>query len=160
MAPTYRQRLRVEGLVLASCGAIGTLATLPLAAQATRGPASTIGQLVAVAVLLAWLGPRSARRAMQRSQPLSLTGVGSGEPTPLWQLPLIVVVLSVPVGLLGGWDAGLRVTAGCVLVGIAQALLLERAVAAEERTSGRRYFRVAGSRILRGTNLGHVPPRG
>jgi len=49
-----------------------------------------------------------------------------------------------------------RVTGGCVLVGITQALVLERMVAADERETGRRYFRTAGSRILRGTRLGYT----
>jgi hypothetical protein len=88
---------------------------------------------------------------------------GSGEPTPLWQLPLIVAGLAATfVGLQevndrAGWDAALRITGGCTLVGLAQALVLERIVAADEERQGRVYFRRPGSRILRGTKLGFRP---
>jgi hypothetical protein len=153
--PTYRQRLRVEGATLAACGAIGTIVLLAGVDQARRGPASTGVQLLVVALLLAWLGPRSVRRAIASSEPREAGQLGSGEATPLWQLPVIVVVLSGAAGALGGWDAGLRVTGGCVLVGLAQLILLERLVAARERELRRRYYRVPGSRILRGTRLGY-----
>ena len=43
--PTYRQRLRIEGLGLALCGAIGTIVLLAVSAQAQRDPLSTAGQL-------------------------------------------------------------------------------------------------------------------
>ena len=59
-------------------------------------------------------------------------------------------------GLPAGWDAGLRVTGGCVLVGFTQGLALERLVAADERVTARTYFRIKGSRILRGTRLGYI----
>jgi len=159
--PTYRQRLRREGLALEACGAIGTGALLAVTSQTRRGPASTAGQLIALALLLAWLGPRSVRRAIATSEPRSLPDVGSGEPTPLWQLPLIVAALTAIAGLLAGWDAGVRVTGGCVLVGLTQGVVLERLVAAHERATARTYFRVAGSRILRGTRSGgcHVGGR-
>lgn len=150
-------RLRVEGLALALCGATGTIVLLASTAPAARNPLSTIGQLVVVALLLAWLGPRSVRRAIAASEPRAASEVGSGEPTPVWSLPLIVVALAGAAGLLAGWDAAVRVTGGCVLVGLAQSLLLEPIVAADERRSGRTYFRVAGSRILRGTRLGYLP---
>jgi hypothetical protein len=42
-----------------------------------------------------------------------------------------------------------------VLVGLAQAILLERLVAGRERELTRRYYRIPGSRILRGTLLGY-----
>lgn len=132
------------------------MALLVATAQARRGPGSTAGQLIALAALLAWLGPRSVRRAITTSSPRSLPDLGSGEPTPLWQLPVIVAALSALAGLLGGWDAGVRVTGGCVLVGLTQAMVLERLVAAHEQTTLRTYFRVTGSRILRGTRLGYV----
>jgi hypothetical protein len=163
-APTYRRRLRVEGLTLAACGAAGSVGLLALRTEAaTRWPLNTAGQLAVVAGLLGWLGPRTARRALGRAVPLEPGGEGSGEPTPLWQLPLIVTGLAaafVGVGALddrAGWDAGLRVTLGCALVGLTQALVIERVVAADERARGRRYVRVAGSRLLRGTNLGFRP---
>jgi hypothetical protein len=160
--PTYRQRLRVEGATLAACGAIGTIVLLAGVDQARRGPTSTGVQLVVVALLLGWLGPRSVGRAISSSKPCAAGQLGSGEPTPLWQLPVIVCGLTGLAGVLGGWDAGLRVTGGCVLVGLAQLLLLERLVAARERELKRRYYRVPGSRILRGTRLGYenMPPRG
>jgi len=56
----------------------------------------------------------------------------------------------------GGWDAGLRVTAGCLLVGTFQALVLGRMVAIQQHASGRTYYRIGGSRILTGTRLGHT----
>jgi hypothetical protein len=154
--PTYRVRLRIEGLALALCGAIGTIVLLAVSAQAQRDPLNTAGQLAAVALLLAWLGPRSARHAIAASESRSERHLGSGEPTPVWRLPLIVVVLAVAAGLLAGWDAGVRVTGGCVLVGLAQGLVLERIVAADEHETGRTYFRIVGSRVLRGTRLAHT----
>jgi hypothetical protein len=53
-----------------------------------------------------------------------------------------------------GWDAALRVAGGCLLVGLAQGVLIERLVAAEETSSGRSFVRVAGSSATRGTRLG------
>jgi hypothetical protein len=98
----------------------------------------------------------AVRRAIAASESRSERDLGSGEPTPVWWLPLIVVVLATAAGLLAGWDAGVRVTLGCGLVGLAQAMVLERIVAADEHETGRKYFRIAGSRILRGTRLGHI----
>ena len=155
--PSYRQRLRVEGATLAACGAIGTVVLLAGVDQSRQGPASTVGQLVIVGLLLGWFGPRSVRRALASSRPVGLGQVGTGEPTPLWQLPTIVAGLTGVAGVLGGWDAGVRVTGGCLLVGLAQAVLLERLVAARERRVNRRFYRMPGSRILRGTRLGYEP---
>ena len=84
-------------------------------------------------------------------------------------MPLIVLALTLlvakPVGPVpdflsakAGWDAGLRVTGGCLLVGLYQAVVAERRVAAAEAADGRTYHRLAGSRILRGTNVGYVEP--
>lgn len=159
--PGYRDRLRVEGATLAACGALGSVVLLVATAQAVRGPWSTIGQLAVVAILLAVLGPWATRRAMHAAQPIGpdAAAAGTGEPTPLWQLPVIVAVLSIPFGLLVGWDAALRVTGGCVLVGLTQALLLERLVAARERREGVRFVRMPGSRILVGTKLGRLSTR-
>lgn len=164
MPPTYRERLRVEGLTLAACGVAGSAGLLVLKTeQATRWPWNTIGQLAIVAGLLGWLGPRSVRRSIDAAQPLPAAGPGSGEPTPLWQLPLIVAGLTATFVALGsvnaraGWDAGLRITAGSTLVGLAQAFVLERAVAADEAATGRTYHRVKGSRLGRGTRLGFRP---
>ncbi len=157
-APTYRERLRIEGAMLAGTGAVGSGLLLALTPQARRWPLSTIGQLALVAVLLARFAPRGARKAMARSEELLPGTVGSGEPTPLWHIPPLVAVLTLsvvlpPVSRLG-WDAGLRVTGGCTLVGLAQMILIERTVAADERRQGKTYFRMFGSRLGRGTRLG------
>jgi len=84
----------------------------------------------------------------------------------LWKPPLVVVVLTalfVVPGELGigavGWDAGLRITLGCTLVGLAQALLVERLVASDEARQGRSYVRLPGSRATSGTNLGFFSSR-
>jgi len=157
-ALTYRARLRTEGLALAACGAVGSVALLLADARTTQNAGSTVGQLAVVLVLLGVLGPISVRAAIARSQPGE--GVGAtGEPTPLWHLPLVVVVLAVPLVALGAWDAALRVTGGCVLVGLAQALLLAGVVRSDERRTGRTYVRAPGSRIVRGTRLTHVQSR-
>lgn len=155
-ALTYRARLRTEGLALAACGAVGS-AVLLLADDRTRGNAgSTIGQLVVVAVLLAVLGPRSVRAAIAGAQPEGVVEA-TGEPTPLWHLPLVVAVLSGPLAALGAWDAGLRVTLGCCLVGLVQAVLLAGVVRRDEQATRRTYARAPGSRILRGTRLAFAP---
>ena len=156
MPPSYRERLRTEGIALAASGAVGSLILLVTTAEARQGPTSTIIQLIVVALLLAWLGPRSVHRAIAGARPVFSSEFGSGEPTPLWQLPLIVVGLTILLGQVAGWDAGLRVTAGCILVGLAQACLLARIVGVNEQVSGRRYMRIKGSRILRGTKLGYT----
>ena len=164
MPPTYRERLRAEGLTLAACGAAGSIGLLTFKTeQATRWPWNTIGQLAVVAGLLGWLGPRAVRKSMAGAHELTAGREGSGEPTPLWQMPVIVAGLTASLVALeavnsrAGWDAGLRITGGCTLVGLAQALLLERLVAADEAERGRTYVRFKGSRLGRGTKLGFVP---
>jgi hypothetical protein len=152
---TYRRRLRVEGVTLAACGALGSALLLLASDQARRMPLSTAGQLVFVAALLGWLGPRGLRRSIAESQPLPARQPAGGEPTPLWQAPIAVAGLSGIAGYLGGWDAGLRVTLGCLLVGLGQAFLLERIVAVEERASRRVFLRLPGSSWFRGTRLGY-----
>jgi hypothetical protein len=154
--PTYRQRLWIEGGALALSGTIGTIGLLALCAESKRDSLNTAGQLAILALLLGWLGPRSVRHAISASEPRAQSELGSGEATPVWSLPLIVVALAAAAELLFGWDAAVRVAGGCVLVGITQAFVLERMVAANERETGRTYFRVAGSRILRGTRLGYT----
>lgn len=151
---TYRERLRIEGAVLAGCGLVGSVLIALLTDGARRHVTSTVLQLAVVVVLLVIFGPLSVRRATGRAREVIHSEAGAGEPTPLWQLPLIVVVLTVPLGMLESWDTGLRASAGCLLVGLGQAVLLERLVAARERRSGGRYVRLPGSRILRGTHLG------
>lgn len=157
-ALTYRARLRTEGVALAVCGVAGSVALLLADEATTQNAVSTIGQLVVVAILLAVLGPLSVRKAIAAAEPEGVVAA-TGEPTPLWQLPLVVAVLTVPLVAFGAWDAGLRVTLGCVLVGVAQALLLARVVRADERRTGRIYVRSPGSRILRGTRLAYVQSR-
>ena len=73
----------------------------------------------------------------------------------MWHIVGIVAILTAVAGLLAGWDAGIRVSGGCVLVGVAQTLLLATIVRREEHRTGRTFYRTAGSRILRGTRLGH-----
>jgi hypothetical protein len=159
MPPTYRQRLRLEGGTLAAAGAVGTLILLAATAQARRAPVSTAVQWGALALLLAWLMPRSVRHAIAGSEPRSVRELGSGEGTPLWQLPAIVIALAALAALLIGWDGALRVTGGCVLVGLAQSVACAWQVAKEELASGRTYFRIPGSRIFRGTRLGYIEGR-
>ncbi len=152
LGPTYRQRLRVEGAALAACGLVGSVVLVLADERATDHGLSTVSQLVVVLLLLAWFGPRSVHKAVAQARPAGEVEP-TGEPTPLWQLPLIVVGLAAPLALLGAWDAGLRVTGGCLLVGLAQAVLLARAVAGHEREAGRVYVRAPGSRLFRGTRL-------
>ncbi len=157
MAPPYEQRLRTEGTTLAACGLGGSLALLATNAQTTRHPVSTAIQLAVVALVLAVLGSRNVRSALSASRELTARQLGSGEPTPLWHLPVVVALLTAVAVVLGGWDAGLRVTGGCVLVGVAQAVLWRHIVLVSERRDGRRHYRVRGSRVLRGSRLGHLP---
>jgi len=164
--PTYRKRLRLEGTVLAASGALASVLLLTLVAEATERAASTALQIAFVAVLLAIAGPLYVRRWLAAAQPVA-DGAGlTGQPTALWKPPLVVVVLTalfVMPGELGigavGWDAGLRITLGCTLVGLAQALLVERLVASDEARQGRSYVRLSGSRATSGTNLGFFSSR-
>ena len=164
--PTYRQRLRLEGTVLAASGALASMLLLTLVAEATERAVSTALQIAFVAVLLAVAGPLYVRRWLAAAQPVA-DGAGlTGKPTALWKPPLVVVVLTalfVVPGELGigavGWDAGLRITLGCTLVGLAQALLVERLVASDEARQGRSYVRLPGSRATSGTNLGFFSSR-
>jgi hypothetical protein len=159
--PTYRERLRVEGLVLAAAGALASVLLLAGVPEASYRASSTIGQLVGVVLLLALLTPVVARRALARARPAEAGEQLSGEPTALWKPPLVMVVLAAPFVIAGelgvagaGWDAGLRVTGGCLLVGLAQGLFLEWLVARDETRTGRTYVRLPGSSASRGTTLG------
>ena len=156
MPPSYRELLIREGGALALSGAVGSAVLLGLEDSATDGPWNTGIQLGVVAGLCAFLGPRSVRKWTDRSEPLAAGDTSlSGEPTPLWQMPVITAGLTLAVALSTGmWDAGLRVTGGCLLVGLTQAALMAPMVGADERRRGRRYIRLPGSRILRGTRLG------
>jgi hypothetical protein len=164
MPPSYRERLRIEGLSLAALGTVGSAALIAFLPESRRRPESTVGQLIAVALLLELAGTRKVRRWLEDAR--ELEDPGSGEPTPLWMLPPIVAGLTaafvalpetgLPYSELAGWDAGLRVTSGCALVGLWQGLRWERVVGAAERSSGRRYIRVAGSHLWSGTTLGYT----
>ncbi len=155
--PGYRARLRLEGAALAACGALSAIIVLVFADGATDQPLSTILQLLAVAALMATLGTRSVRRSLAAARPIDPAQPGTGEPTPVWQLALIVAGLTVAFGFGAGWDAGLRIGGGCIVVGLAQALLFERIVAREEAHRGLRFHRVAGSSLFTGTRLGTAP---
>ena len=166
MPPTYRQRLRLEGLWLAACGVVGSGVLLATAEEAKRWPLNTVGQLAVAAGIAIPLGRRIARKAMANAEDFEPDELGSGEPTPLWMHPLIVAGLAGAVGLpreLGapgaGWDASLRITAGCVIVGLTQAILIERTVAAAERENKRTYYRSKGSQgaktVLAATKSNH-----
>jgi hypothetical protein len=162
--PSYRERLRTEGFALAACGAVGSAALVAFVPASRRWPLNTIAQLAAVVVLLETLGPRRVRRWMADADELSPGDEGSGEPTPLWMIPPIVIALAallvvlpetgLPASDRAGWDAALRITGGCTLVGLAQALRFTRVVEQDERKRGRRYLRVKGSHLWSGTTLG------
>jgi hypothetical protein len=161
MPPTYRERLRLEGAVLAGAGALASAVLLVAVPDASDRAWSTIGQLVFVAVVLLVLAPRGARRSISGARPVAPGEQLTGQPTALWKPPLVVLVLAaafVVPGLLGvgaaGWDAGLRITGGCLLVGLSQALLIARIVAADEARSARDYVRVPGGSLIGGTKLG------
>jgi hypothetical protein len=159
--PTYRERLRIEGAVLAGAGAAASAILLAGVDETSNHSGSTVTQIAGVGVLLVVFGPLAVRRWLARAQPVAEDAQLTGEPTPLWWPVLILVVLAaifVVPGELGvgggGWDAGLRITLGCLLVGLAQAVLLERVVAADEARTGRRYIRLPGSSAFGGTKLG------
>ncbi len=153
----YRDRLRIEGLVLAACGLLGSAVLLAAVDEATEVPGSTIGQLALVAVLIAVFGPRLVRGWLARAEPVRSAEAGSGEPTPLAHVVAVAAVLTAAFGLLVGWDAGLRITGGCALVGLAQAFLLAPRVARYESARGVVVVRLPGSRLGRGTRLGELP---
>jgi hypothetical protein len=164
--PSYRERLRIEGLALAACGAAGSVALIAFVPASRRWPLNTVAQLAAVAVLLEALGTRKVRRWLEDADELTPGEEGSGEPTPLWMLPPIVASLAAVFVLLpetglpasdrAGWDAGLRITGGCMLVGLWQALRLGPLVAKNEEKRSRRYLRVKGSHLWSGTKLGWI----
>ena len=159
--PTYRERLRLEGTVLAVAGGLGSVLLLAFVDEASERAASTVLQITFVVAVLAVAGPVFVRRWLAAARPIADDAGLTGQPTALWKPPLVVVVLTalfVVPGELGigavGWDAGLRITLGCMLVGLAQALLVERLVAYDERRNGRSYVRLPGSQATSGTNLG------
>jgi hypothetical protein len=161
MTPTYRERLRLEGLVLAGAGALACVLLLVAVPRASDRAASTIGQLAFVALVIGVVAPLMTRRALARAREVQPGEQLTGQPTALWKPPLVLLVLATPfvvAGELGvgaaGWDAALRVAGGCLLVGLGQAVLIERLVGADEARSGRTYLRLPGSSASRGTTLG------
>jgi hypothetical protein len=166
VTPSYRERLRIEGLTLAALGAAASVVLVAAVPASRRWPLNTIGQVAVVAVLLEAFGTRSVRRYIADAKELEPGEEGSGEPTPLWMLPPIMgslaaaFVLLPKTGLPGsdaaGWDAGLRVTFGCAVVGLAQGVRWAGLVARDESRTGRRYLRVKGSQLFSGTNLGYL----
>ena len=140
--------------MLAGAGAVAAVLVLALSDEAVGGPWSTVLQLAGVAALMGTLGTRSVRRSISRAVPLDPRRPGTGEPTPLWQHPLIVAGLALAFGLTAGWDAALRVGGGCLIVGLAQAVVFERIVAGAEASSRVRFHRAPGSSLFTGTRLG------
>lgn len=170
-APTYRERLRSEGLTLAAVSAVASGAILATQSQARRWPVNTVSQLVLATAAMATLGRRSVRKALDEAVELMPGAEGDGDPTPLWQVPLPVLALAVVVGDIPapdrrfltrrgepvrGWDGSLRATGGGALAGLAQGLLFEREVARAEESQDRTYYRLPGSSLLSGTKLGFV----
>jgi len=171
MAETYRHRLRIEGLTLAATGLAGSALLLAVKHQSRRMPASTVIQLGVLAVGLGTLGRRNTEKALDGAGRVHFGRVGTGEPTPLWHVPVPMVAgtiflgrfakpLSKKLGLPerlardAGWDAGLRVTAGSAIVGLWQAFVIERRVAGAERRGLKTYYRMPGSTLGTGTQLG------
>ncbi len=160
--PTYRRRLRVEGAVLAGAGALGCALMLTFVDAASERAFSTIGQLAFVTILIAALAPLLVRRSLARARPVARSEDGlTGQPTALWKPVLVTIVLTalfVVPGELGvgaaGWDAGVRICGGCLLVGLAQAVLFEHLVRADEARSGRTFVRLPGTSAFGGTKLG------
>jgi hypothetical protein len=164
----YATRLRLEGGVLAASGLAASAALLARAPQSRRRPASTVVQVAFVAGAMGVRGPASVERWMAAADRVDAVDA-SGEPTPLHHVPVPMLAgialvkgaesLGGPLRTLtrhAGWDAALRVTAGCAVIGAAQALLLARTVAAAEAREGRTYYRLPGSRLGTGTRLGYA----
>jgi hypothetical protein len=164
--PSYRERLRLEGWWLVACGVAGSALLLGTTEQSKRMPWNTVIQVAAAGGIAVALGRRGTRRAMDEADELPPDQLGSGEPTPLWMHPVIVAGLALafrgisetglPGSDLAGWDASLRITAGSAAVGLVQAIVLERMVAAREGDTGRTFYRYKGSRGMK-TVLAAVP---
>jgi hypothetical protein len=171
MAETYRRRLRIEGLTLAAAGLAGSALLLATKEQARRAPINTAAQLGILAGGLATLGGRSTDKALANADRVRLGRVGTGEPTPLWHVPVPMVAGAVFLGRFAkplnrklglpkllardaGWDAAVRVTAGSAIIGLWQAFGIERQVARAERRGLRTYYRMPGSELGTGTQLG------
>lgn len=168
MPDSYVARLRLEGGVLAATGIAASAVLVARVPQARRWPASTVGQVGLVAAVLALRGPSTCARWMADAGPVD-AGEVTGEPTPLWHVPVPMVIGALGFKALesvggplsnatrrAGWDAALRVTAGSAVVGLTQALLLARTVADAEARQNRTYYRLPGSRLGSGTRLGYA----
>ncbi len=165
MPAAYATRLRLEGGVLAASGLAASAVLIARTPQSRRWPASTIGQVALVAVGMAVRGPAVVTGWMAAAEPVDAVPL-TGEPTPLAHVPAPMVLgaltfkalasIGGPMGLLAGWDAALRFTAGSAVVGAAQALVLARVVSAAEARERRTYFRLPGSRLGTGTRLGYT----
>ena len=157
--PSYRERLRVEGLVLAASAAVATLALLIGAADSRTGIGATLIVLAIALLLIAWLAPRSVHLALRRASQLFTPDLGTGQPRALWQLPLLVAIPVVVFAKLGGAAMGLRLAVILLILGLVQAFMLERIVAVFEGQARRRFYRVEGSKMLGATKLGYVQRR-
>lgn len=157
--------------MLAASGAAGSAAVIATAPQARRWPLNTVGQLALAGALMATGGRRKLRKALDEAVELQPGHEGGGDPTPLWHMPIPMIALMLLVSLpplpgapvlrwrdepLQGWDAGLRATAGSMVAGFAQAFLFEREVAQAETIQGRTYYRIPGSGLFTGTQLGYL----
>jgi len=151
----YRERLRIEGAVLAACAVLATVAVLVAGGdEATERPWSTVIQLVVVALGMGFVGVRAVRGWVRSARAVSVDEAGTGEPTPLWHIVAIVVVLTALLAW-RSWDGALHLSLGCVVVGVFQAVVFARVVAEEEVRSGRVFVRLRGS-SLRSTVVGFV----
>src|SRR4051812_15550961 len=147
--PSYRERLRVEGLALAAIGAASSVGLIAFVPASRRWPLNTLAQLAAVAVVLQTPRTRRGKHWLYGAHEIQPGEEGSGEPTPLWMLPPIVAFLAAFFVLLpetglpesdkAGWDAALRITGGCMLVGLAQGLRFAGIVEKDEQKTSRRY---------------------
>lgn len=165
MPAAYATRLRLEGGVLATAGLVTSAALIIRVPQSRRWPVSTVGQVTLVAAGLGVRGPATVAGWMRAAQPVDAVQL-TGEPTPLHHVPMPMLLgaltfkalesIGGPLTRRAGWDAALRVAAGSAVVGVAQALLLARVVAAAEAREGRTYFRLPGSRLGTGTRLGYT----
>lgn len=159
MPPSYRERLRVEGLALAAGAALAALILLITVTGSRSSLTRTLIIVAVVLLLLAWLGPRSVHLALGRATQLFTPDLGGGAPRAPWQLLMLVAAATAIVARLGGGANGLRLDLILLLVGLCQAFVLERIVAVNEGQTRRRYFRVEGSRMFGATRIGFVQRR-
>lgn len=166
--PSYRQRLRAEGLTLAATGGVAATWIVATRREAMRKPVSTVAQLALVGAGLARYGPRVTLRSLAAARPVAQVELGSGAPVPLWLVPapLLAVTLLGARGVLSplplprrdgeAWDRGLRAAVGGALLGLYQAMVAERFVCRSERAGDRTYYRLPAPGAGGGTVLGYV----